>query len=114
MFTIDDLLGEQLTMDTPTILEKTLCSIRTHTITYQGIVSALRRNKKQDIKSKLEELNSILDDGDNEYGIGKLENELKDLMDEMLHEQSSFFKNHELLNDCKITKDFIKLESRKS
>ena len=86
---------------------------KTHTITYQGTVSALRHNKKQEINYKLEELNSILDDGDNEDEIEQLENELKDLMDEMLHEQSSFFKNHELLNDCKITKDFIKLESRK-
>ena len=31
----------------------------------------------------------------------------------MLQKQSSFFKNHELLNDYKISKDFIRLESRK-
>ena len=34
MHTINDLLGEQLTTDTPTLLEKIMCSLRTHTITY--------------------------------------------------------------------------------
>ena len=36
------------------------------------------------------------------------------MTDEMLQEQGNFFKNHELLNDCKITKEFIRLESRKN
>ena len=34
-------------------------------------------------------------------------------MNEMLQEQGSFYKNYKLLNDCRVTKDFIKLESRK-
>ena len=68
-----------------------MCSITTHTITYQGTVSALRRNKKQEMNSKLEELNSILDDVDNEDEIEHLEKEHKEITDEMLQEQRSFF-----------------------
>ena len=43
---INVLLNEKLDMEPPTILEKTMWSIGTYTITYQGTVSALRRNKK--------------------------------------------------------------------
>ena len=69
---------------------------------------------KKGNKKNLEEINSILDDGDNEDEIELLENKLNIMTDEMLQEQGSFFKNHELLNDCKITKEFIRLESRKN
>ena len=110
---IEVLLKEKLDMEAPAILEKTMCNIRTHTITQQDTVNTLRRDKKQEINCKLEELNSILHDGDNEDEIKHLGKELKVITDEILQEQGTFFKNHELLNDCKITKDFIRLESRK-
>ena len=113
MYTIDDLLSQQLNTDLPSLLESTMCSIRTHTISYQGTVKALRRNKKMEIQKKLDELNSILDDGYNEEDIEILESQLKDMTDKMLQEQGSFYKNHELLNDCRVTKEFLKLESRK-
>ena len=35
------------------------------------------------------------------------------LYNELLQEQGSFFKNYKLLNDCKVTKEFIRLYSRK-
>ena len=113
MYTIDDLLGQPLNTDLPTLLESVMCSVRSHTISYQGTVKALRQNKKLEIKKKLEELNSILDDGNNEEEIEILETQLKDMTDEMLQEQGSFYKSHELLNDCRITKEFLRLESRK-
>ena len=52
MYTIDDLLSQQLNTDLPSLLESTMCSIRTHTISYQGTVKALRRNKKLEIQKK--------------------------------------------------------------
>ena len=90
-----------------------MVSLTTHTATYQNNVNALKRNKKQEINSKIEELNLILNDENNEVEIEILEAELKSLTDEMLQEQSSFYKNSELLNNCNITKDFLRLESRK-
>ena len=92
MYTIDDLLGQQLNTDVPTLLESTMCSVRSHTISYQGTVKALRRNKKMEIQKQLDELNSILDDGNNEEDIEILESKLKVMTDEMLQEQGSFYK----------------------
>merc|ERR1712082_306119 len=114
MVPIETLLDEPLNTKSPEILEIAMCSIRTHTMTYQGTVNALRREKKKEIEKKLAELNSILDDGDNEDEIEILEQELNKMTDEMLQEQGSHFKNHVLLNDCRITKEFIRLESRKN
>ena len=87
-----------------------MVSIRTHKATYQGTVNVLRRNKKQKLNSKSEELNSILNDGKNDDKIDILEAEHTD---KMLQEQGSFYNNYELLNNCKISKDFLRLESRK-
>ena len=106
IYTIDDLLCQPLNTDVPTLLESAMCSVRTHTISYQGTVKALRRNKKLEIQKKLDELNSILDDGNSEEDIEILETQLKDMTDEMLQEQGSFYKSHELLNDCWVKKEF--------
>ena len=81
---IEVLLNEKLQSDPSAVLENVMVSIRTHTTSYQGTVNALRCNKKQEINSKLEELNSILSDGNNENEIEALEAELNSITDEML------------------------------
>ena len=65
------------------------------------------------MNSKLEELNSIFNEGDNEDEIEILEAELNSLTDDIIQEQGSFVKSYVLLNNCKVTKDFIRLEFRK-
>ena len=63
-------------MNIPALLENVMVIIRMHTTTYQGTVNALRRNKKEEINSKLVELNLIINDGDNDDEIGFIEAEL--------------------------------------
>ena len=79
-------------MEVAAVLENVLVSIRTHTTTYQGTINKLRRHKKKEISDKLHEINSILDEGDNQDEIDALEEELNSLTDEMLQEQGSFYK----------------------
>ena len=106
---ISDLLNDDLGIEPAAVLENVLISVCTHTTTYQGTIKKLRRDKNKEISDKLHEINSILDDGDNQDDIDALEEELNSLTDEMLQEQGSFYKNYELLNDCKVTKDFIRV-----
>ena len=40
--------------------------------------------------------------------------ELEKFNEARLQEQAVFYKNHTLINDCRITKEFIRLESRKN
>ena len=77
-------------MEPAAIFENVLITIRTHTTTYQGIINKLRCDKKKEISDKLHEINSILDEGDNQDEIDALEEELNSLTDEMLQEQGSF------------------------
>ena len=60
---------------------------------------------------ELEELNQAVQF--NFDDITQIETELQHIDDKNLQEQAIFFKNYALMNDCKITKEFIRLESRK-
>ena len=86
------ILKEPLEREPAAVLENSLVSMRTHTTTYQGTLNKLRRDKKKEINDKIQEINSILDDGDNQDEIDALEEELNSLTDEMLQEQGSFSK----------------------
>ena len=46
--------------------------------------------------------------------IDQLDDKIAKINDQNLQEQAGFFKNHYILNICKITKEFIRLESRKN
>ena len=60
---------------------------------------------------KVDELNQAVQFNTDE--ISQTEMQLSRTNEENLQEEAVFFKNHAMMNDCKITKEFIKLESRK-
>ena len=70
---IKELLTQPLELEPAALLENTLVSMRTHTTTYQGTINKLRHDKKKEINDKLQEINSILDEGDNQDEIDALE-----------------------------------------
>ena len=72
-----------------------------------------KKDKKQQLMKKLNELNSYVN-LNNCYRESEItEGELRKINDEFLADQSLIFKNTSLLNDCKPTKEFLTMEQRK-
>ena len=111
-FSTNTLLTMDLTMELDDLLEITLSEMRTHTNHFQSILDKQQKYTKKFLVDKLEELKQQIyaDEDKVEY----TEHEIERLNDVFLQKQAVFFKNHSLLNDCKITKEFIRLESRKT
>ena len=90
------------------LLEITLSKMRNHTTLFQSILNKQKKETRKFLVEKLEELKEQIYIDENE--VENTEYEIERLDDVNLQEQAVFFKNHSLLNDCKITKEFIRLQ----
>ena len=71
------------------------------------------KDRKKELRGIQEELEQCIEDFQDQIDSHEVEVQLADLKLEhfneaRLQEQAVFYKNHTLLNDCKITKDFIR------
>ena len=70
-----------------------------------------QKGHSKKLQDKLDELNQAIQFNMDE--ITQIEMQISRINDDNLQEQAIFFKNHAMLNDCKITTEFIRLETRK-
>ena len=106
-----EILDMDLNMDIDELLEITLCEMRNHTKLFEKFRSKQLKETKIDLEQKLLDHQSRADSDEEEAQLAELE--LEKYNEARLQEQAVFYKNHTLFNDCRITKEFIRLESRK-
>ena len=108
----ETILSQQLNTDPEHILQSVVNEMKAVTKRYSKVIREQRKDKQAIINKKIEELTSIIDCEDSSYQIKALETELQMLRDETLQEEASVYRNFHLLNDCKITPEFLMLEKR--
>ena len=101
-----------LKMELDDLFETTFSEMRNHTQLFQSILNKQKYNIKKTLQKKIEELKECV--YVDEEQIEHIEFEIEKINDQNFQEQAVFYKNHSCLNDCKITQEFIRLESRKT
>ena len=86
--------------------------MRNHTKLFEKFRSKQLKETKIDLEQKLLDPQGRVDSDEEEALLAELE--LEQYNEARLQEQAVFYNNHTLLNDCRITKEFIRLESRKN
>ena len=95
------------------LLEIVLANMRQETLTFQKHLQKGKRDKRKELITKINELNSYINDDGYYKEAKEKEGELRRLNEEILADQAAIFKNTALLNDCKPTKEFLNMEQLK-
>ena len=112
--TIECLLQQELTTQPEFLLDAVVNEMKLVTQKFSKSLKLARHDKYEALNNKLIELNNIVDNIDTKTKLSNLEIELKLLTDDILQDEASVHRNSHLLNDCKITPQFLALEKRKS
>ncbi len=107
----EDILKMNLNMELDELLEITLCEMRNHTKLFEKERKKELERHKEDIEQRLRDFQEQVDSHEEDAQLAELE--MEKFNEARLQEQAVFYKNHTLLNDCRITKEFIRLEARK-
>ena len=95
------------------LLEIVLANMRQETLTFQKHLQKGKRDKRRELITKINELNSYINEDGYYKEAKEKEGELRKLNEEFLADQAAIFKNTALLNDCKPTKEFLNMEQLK-
>ena len=109
--TNEDILKMDLNMELDELIEITLCEMRNHTKLFEKERKKELERHKEDIEQRLRDFQEQVDSNEEDAQLAELE--MEKFNEARLQEQAVFYKNHTLLNDCRITKEFIRLEARK-
>ena len=108
---MDTLLILELDTDKDELIEVVLSDIRIETNLFQTELNKNKRDIQTKLMDKLYELTQAVQF--NIEDIDQIEIELSRINEENLQEQAVFLKNYAIMNEFKILKEFIGLESRK-
>ena len=97
----EDILKMDLNMELDELIEITLCEMRNHTKLFEKERKKGLERHKEDIEQRLRDFQDQVDSHEEDAQLAELE--MEKFNEARLQEQAVFYKNHTLLNDCKIT-----------
>ena len=108
------LLQQNLTTQPEFILDSVVNEMKNVTQKFAKSIKLARKDKHELLNAKLDELNNIVSNPQCLSEMVDLEMELKLLTEEIIQDEASVHRAYHLLNECKITPQFLSLEKRKT